>query len=57
MTELGFWWWFLVVVGGTVVLGLAIAYGAARSRKRTRQEQLLTEQATHELYQREDRAR
>jgi hypothetical protein len=27
--------WFIVVVGGFIVLGLAIAYGMARTSKRT----------------------
>lgn len=54
MTELGFSWWFLVVVGGTIVLGLAIAYGFLRNRTRTRAERMATERATHEMYEKED---
>jgi hypothetical protein len=56
MTELGFSWWFLVVVGGTLVLGVAIAYGFIRSRQRTRREKLAGEQGAHEVYEKEDRA-
>lgn len=57
MSEPGFSWWFLVVGGGTIVLGLAIAYGFWRNRQRTRGERMATERAVHEIYEKEDRAR
>ena len=38
-------WWV-----GAFVLGLAIAYGILRNRRRTRAEKALTEQATKNLY-------
>lgn len=56
MSELGFSGWFLVIVGGTIVLGLAIAYGFLRSRRQTRAERMATERAAHEIYEKEDRA-
>ena len=41
---------------GTAVLGLVIAYGIAKNRRRTRAEIQLTERATKDLYAREDQA-
>jgi len=38
-------WWI-----GAFVLGLAIAYGILRNRRRTRADKALTEQATKNLY-------
>ena len=38
-------WWI-----GAFILGLAIAYGIMRNRRRTRAEKALTEQATRERY-------
>jgi hypothetical protein len=38
-------WWI-----GAFVLGLAVAYGIFRNRRRTRAEKALTEQATKNLY-------
>ena len=38
-------WWI-----GAFILGLAIAYGILRNRRRTRAEKTLTEQATRERY-------
>lgn len=48
--------WFLVIVLGTVILGVAIAYGMMRNRQRTAREMARTEQATHNLYKKEDQA-
>jgi hypothetical protein len=45
------WLWFI----GSGILGLAIAYGIVRTRNRTRAEKATTEQATKELYAKEDR--
>lgn len=45
--------WFI----GAGILGLAIAYGIMRNRARSRAEKQLTENATKDLYQREDRSR
>ena len=43
--------WFV----GAVILGLAIAYGIMRNRRRTNAEKVTTEQATRNLYREEDR--
>jgi hypothetical protein len=45
------WLWFI----GSGILGLAIAYGTVRTRNRTRVEKAATEQATKDLYAKEDR--
>jgi hypothetical protein len=45
--------WFL----GSVILGLALAYGILRNRRRSRAERATTEQATKNLYAEEDRER
>jgi hypothetical protein len=42
---------------GTIVLGLALAYGILRTRRRSRAKKELTEQATKHLYADEERAR
>jgi hypothetical protein len=42
--------WFLAVVGGTIVLGIAIAYGMIRVGRRTPREKRRTEEATREIY-------
>lgn len=47
--------YFLAVVGGTAVLGGAIAYGYIQYRHRTQREKRLTEEATHRLYEKEER--
>jgi hypothetical protein len=44
-------------VAGACVLGLVIAYGILRNRTRTRAEKQVTEQATKDLYAREERDR
>jgi hypothetical protein len=44
MLPVGLWWI------GAFVLGLAIAYGILRNRRRTRAEKALTEQATKDRY-------
>jgi hypothetical protein len=43
--------WFI----GAGVLGLVLAYGIMRNRRRTRAEKQITEQATKDLYAREKR--
>ena len=45
--------WFI----GAAVLGLAMAYGILRNRGRTRAEKQITEQATKNLYAKEERDR
>jgi hypothetical protein len=55
MTDLGFWFWAFMVLGGTIIVGIAIGYGIAHNRLRTRAERAATERATHQLYEREDR--
>jgi hypothetical protein len=45
--------WFI----GAGVLGLVIAYGIMRNRTRTRAEKQITEQATKNLYSKENRDR
>ena len=44
------WLWFI----GSGILGLAIVYGVIRTRNRTRAEKATTEQATKNLYAKED---
>lgn len=55
MTGIGFWPWALVIIGGTIALGIAIAYGIMHNWSRTRADRALTDHATHELYEREER--
>jgi NADH:ubiquinone oxidoreductase subunit B-like Fe-S oxidoreductase len=43
--------WF----AGAAVLGVVLAYGIIRTRSRTAAEKRMTEQATKDLYAREDR--
>jgi len=43
-------WWI-----GACILGLALAYGIMRNRRRTGAEKALTERATKDLYAAEDR--
>jgi hypothetical protein len=47
------WSWFMAVVVGTVILGLAIAYGQYRWRKARRDPatERRRDQATHETYE------
>ncbi|MET3843879.1 hypothetical protein [Bradyrhizobium sp. OAE829] len=42
-------------LGGAVVLGIAIAYGILRTRSRTSAERRMTDQATKDLYVKENR--
>jgi hypothetical protein len=51
MVPLALWW------GGACVLGLVLAYGILRNRSRTRAEKQVTDQATKDLYAREERDR
>ncbi|QHO71301.1 hypothetical protein ACH79_00250 [Bradyrhizobium sp. CCBAU 051011] len=46
-----------LLFAGAIVLGLVIAYGITRNRSRTRSEKQITEQATKDLYVREERDR
>ena len=46
-----------LLFAGAIVLGLVIAYGITRNRSRTRSEKQITEQATKDLYVREERER
>jgi cytochrome c-type biogenesis protein CcmH/NrfF len=52
MDTLPLWIWF----AGALVLGLFIAYGILRSSRRTRQERVISNEATKELYKQEDRS-
>ena len=56
MSDFGFGPWAFIVLGGMIVLGIAIAYGAMRTSHRTRAERMASERATHQLYEREDKA-
>lgn len=47
--------WLILLTVGVVILGLAMAYGAYRSRQQSRSEKALTEAATRREYEREDR--
>ena len=47
--------WLILLTLGVVVLAGAMAYGALRSRARTRREAAVTEAATRQEYAREDR--
>lgn len=46
----GIGWFLITVVGGTVVLGVAIAYGLASYASRDKRKDPMTEAATHALY-------
>jgi membrane protease YdiL (CAAX protease family) len=50
-SHLPVWLWFI----GAAVLGLALAYGVMRNRRRTRADKAITERATKDLYTRENR--
>jgi hypothetical protein len=50
-SHLPVWLWFI----GAGILGLAIAYGIMRNSKRSAAEKATTEQATKDLYAKEDR--
>lgn len=52
MSMLPLWIWVL----GTLVLGVVVAYGILRNSRRTRQERIMTNEATKELYKQEDSA-
>jgi ABC-type Co2+ transport system permease subunit len=52
MTRLPLWIW----VAGVVVLGITLAYGILRTRKRTGRERAITEEVTKENYRQEDRS-
>ena len=47
--------WLIVLTVGAVALLAAIGYGLYRSQQRSRAEKALTEAATREEYEREDR--
>ena len=52
MTTLPLWIWF----AGAGVLGIVMAYGILRNRTRTREERIVTNEATKELYKQENRS-
>ena len=56
MFEPSFIPWAIILVGGMIVLGAVIAYGVMQNSRRTRAERMASERATHQLYEREDRA-
>ena len=47
--------WFLALVAGTIVLGVAFAFGIAQYRRRNRRLDPLRDAATAENYAAEDR--
>jgi hypothetical protein len=47
--------WLLVVVGGPLLIGLALAYGMMRSRRLSRTEERVREDAIERLYDEKDR--
>lgn len=47
--------WLLITAGGAALLGAAIAYGVMRNRHRTRRETVVSQQATRDLYDSENR--
>lgn len=53
--ESGPFFWLILLTLGVIILGVAMAYGLYRSQQRSRAEKALTEAATHEEYEREDR--
>jgi hypothetical protein len=55
MTDPGTAMYFFAVVGGAIILGIAMAYGIARNKHRSRAEKLETERGTHRLYEEEER--
>jgi len=55
LQPLGAMSWVAIVVIGVVILGLAIAYGAMRTRNSTRQERAATDAGTREVYQEQGR--
>lgn len=46
--------WGFAIIGGPILLGLAIIWAALRNRTSRRMDRH-TEQATHDLYQQQDR--
>ncbi|WP_196259613.1 hypothetical protein [Pelagibacterium limicola] len=42
--------WLFAVFGGAAILGLAIAYGALKSRKASRRQREAAEQGARDLY-------
>jgi hypothetical protein len=52
-SHLPIWLWFI----GAAVLGLALAYGIMRNRSRSRTQKQVSEEATKNLYAKEDRDR
>lgn len=56
MTSSGGELWPIVTVFGVIVLGLALVYGIMQNRKKTKQQDRLTETGTEELYRAEDKA-
>jgi cytochrome c-type biogenesis protein CcmH/NrfF len=52
MTTLPLWTWVI----GTVVLGAVLLYGILRNRRRSREERIISNEATKELYRQENRS-
>jgi hypothetical protein len=48
--------WFLAVVGGTIILGIAIAYGMTRASRRTPRERTRTEEGTRDIYHKDEQS-
>jgi len=49
MTTLPLWTWVI----GAIILGAVLLYGILRNRTRTRQERIISNEATKELYRQE----
>lgn len=45
--------WVLIVAIGTLILGLAIAYGVMRNSRRTPREKAISEAGAHDLYKKD----
>lgn len=46
--------WLLMTAGGALVLGLAIAWGVSRTRRRSRGEAAITEAGSRRIYDSEN---
>lgn len=49
--------WFIVVVGGFIALGLALAWGMRKERRRSSMARSLRDAGTRRVYQEEERDR
>ena len=52
MTTLPLWTWVI----GAIILGAVLLYGILRNRTRTRQERIISNEATKELYRQENQS-